>query len=77
MLVQFTQMVPALMRGARSSAVFRFSVHTLAARPYRVLFEISTASAGVRNVISTTTGPKISTWAIVAAGDTSVKSVGG
>src|SRR3954451_12540198 len=54
-----------------------FSVHTLAARPYRVLFASSTASTGVRKVISTTTGPKISTWAIVAAGATSVNRVGG
>ena len=32
-----------------------------------MLLASSTASAGVRNVISTTTGPKISTWAIVDA----------
>src|SRR2546428_11230829 len=54
-----------------------FSVHTLAASPYGVLLASSTASAGVRNVIETSTGPKISTWAIVAAGDTFVESVGG
>ncbi len=54
-----------------------FSVQTLAASPYRVLFASSTASAGVRKLMSTTTGPKISTWAMVAAGETSVKSVGG
>src|SRR5688500_459290 len=33
MLVQLTQTVPALSCGAISSAVFRFSLHTLAARP--------------------------------------------
>ena len=54
-----------------------FSDHTLAASPYGVLFASSTASFGVRNVMLTSTGPKISTWAIVAAGETSVNSVGG
>ena len=54
-----------------------FSVQTLAARPYRVLLASSTASTGVRKLMSTTTGPKISTCAIVAAGETSVNSVGG
>ena len=54
-----------------------FSVQTLAARPYRVLLASSTASTGVRNVISTTTGPKISTCAMVAEGATSVNRVGG
>ena len=54
-----------------------FSVHTLAASPYGVLLASSTASAGVRNVIETSTGPNISTWAMVAAGDTFVNSVGG
>src|SRR5438093_2739934 len=77
MLVQFTHTTPALSFGATSSARLMFSVHTLAARPYGVLFASSTASFGVRNVIDTSTGPKISTCAIVAAGDTSVKSVGG
>jgi hypothetical protein len=77
MLVQLTHTVPALSCGAMSSAVLRFSLQTLAASPYRVLFAISTDSAGVRNVISTTTGPKISTCAIVAAGVTSVNRVGG
>src|SRR6185503_13876780 len=62
MLVQLTQTVPALSWGAMSSAVLRFSLQTLAARPYRVLLAISTDSEGVRKVISTTTGPKISTW---------------
>src|SRR5687767_802920 len=33
MLVQLTQTVPALSCGAISSAVLRFSLHTLAARP--------------------------------------------
>jgi hypothetical protein len=41
------------------------------------LFASATASSGVRNVIDTSTGPKISTCAMVLAGDTFVKSVGG
>src|SRR6266850_425958 len=76
-LVQLTHTTPALILGATSSARLMFSVHTLAARPYGVLLASSTASAGVRNVIETSTGPKISTWAMVAAGDTFVNSVGG
>ena len=76
-MVQLIQTVPALTRGAISRAVLMFSVQMLAARPYRVLLASSTASSGVLNVISTTTGPKISTCAMVAAGDTSVKRVGG
>jgi len=54
-----------------------FSVHRLAARPKRVLFASSMASSGVRKVIATSTGPKISTWAMVAAGATPVNRVGG
>ncbi len=73
----FTQTVPARILGAMSSARLTFSVHTLAASPYTVLLASSTASAGVRNVIETTTGPKISTCAMVDDGETSVKSVGG
>src|SRR5207247_2680269 len=69
-LVQLTHTTPALILGATSSARLMFSVHTLAARPYGVLLASSTASAGVRKVIETSTGPKISTWAKVAAGET-------
>src|SRR2546421_3153646 len=75
--VQLIQTTPALILGATSSARLMFSVHTLAASPYGVLLASSTASAGVRNVIDTSTGPKISTWAMVAAGATLVNSVGG
>ncbi len=42
-----------------------------------MLFASATASAGVRKVIDTSTGPKISSCAIVADGATFVKSVGG
>src|SRR3989440_12458772 len=76
-LVQLIHTTPALILGATSSARLMFSVHTLAASPYGVLLASSTASTGVRNVIETSTGPKISTWAMVAAGDTFVNSVGG
>src|SRR6266550_6746725 len=75
--VQLIHTTPALILGATSSARLMFSVQTLAASPYGVLLASSTASAGVRNVIATSTGPKISTWAMVAAGDTFVNSVGG
>src|SRR6266566_2243951 len=75
--VELIHTTPALSLGATSSARLMFSVHTLAARPYGVLLASSTASFGVRNVMLTRTGPKISIWAIVAAGETSVNSVGG
>src|SRR5206468_4555381 len=75
--VQLIHTTPALIFGATSSARLMFSVHTLAARPYGVLFASSTASLGVRKLIATTTAPKISTCAIVAAGATSVNRVGG
>ena len=77
MLVQLIQTVPALICGAMSSARLMFSDQTLAASPYRVLLASSTASTWVRKVISTTTGPKISSWAMVAAGETSVNRLGG
>src|SRR5262249_1674134 len=41
-----------------------FAVHTPALSPYIVLFAFSTASAGVRNVRTERTGPKISSCAI-------------
>ena len=53
------------------------SVQMLAASPYGVLFASATDSSGVRNVIVTSTGPKISTCAIMLEGVTSVNSVGG
>jgi hypothetical protein len=68
---------PALIFGAMSSARLMFSLHTLAASPYCVLFASATASLGVLNVIATSTGPKISTCAIDDDGCTFVNSVGG
>src|SRR3989441_5082420 len=75
--VQLIHTTPALIFGATSSARLMFSVQTLAASPYGVLLASSTASAGVRNVIATSTGPKISTWAILAAGGTLGEQAGG
>src|SRR5262245_47197467 len=75
--VEFTHTTPHLSFGGTSNARLMFSVHTLAASPYGVLFASSTDSDGVRNVIATSTGPKISTCAIVDDGCTSVNSVGG
>ena len=72
-----TQTTPALIFGAMSSARLMLSVHTLAARPKGVLLASATDSSGVRNVIATSTGPKISTCAMVEEGCTPVKSVGG
>ena len=71
------QTVPALILRAMSSARFTFSVQTLAARPKVVLLASAIASAGVRKLIATSTGPKISTWATVAEGATPVSRVGG
>ena len=53
------------------------SVQMLAANPYGVLFARATDSSGVRKVMVTRTGPKISTCAIVEDGCTSVNRVGG
>src|SRR5258708_21946829 len=75
--VEFTHTTPALIFGAMSSARLMFSVQTLAASPYGVLFASATDSSGVRKVIVTSTGPKISTCAIVDDGCTFVNSVGG
>ena len=71
------QTTPALIFGAMSSARLMLSVQMLAASPNGVLFASATDSSGVRNVIVTSTGPKISTCAMVDDGCTSVKSVGG
>jgi hypothetical protein len=76
-LVEFTQTMPLLIFGAMSSARLMFSVQMLLASPYGVLFASSTASPGVRKVIDTSTGPKISSCTMLAAGETPVNSVGG
>jgi hypothetical protein len=76
-LVELIQTTPQSSFGATSSARLMFSVQTLAASPYGVLFASATASDGVRKVIETSTGPKISTCAIVDDGETPVNKVGG
>src|SRR5262245_13167741 len=75
--VELIHTTPLLSFGAMSSARLMLSVHTLAARPYGELLASATDSSGVRNVIVTSTGPKISTCAIVLDGVTSVNNVGG
>ena len=77
MFVQLIQTTPAFTFGATSRARLMFSLQILAARPNGVLFASATASSGVRKVMDTSTGPKISTCAIVELGATFVKSVGG
>ena len=54
-----------------------FSVQMPADRPYGVLLAFSTASAGVRNVSTDSTGPKISSRAMRCDCETPVKIVGG
>ena len=53
-----------------------FSVQTDAASPYLVLLASATASSGVRKLMATSTGPKISSLARVWAGEMPVTSVG-
>src|SRR5579872_1964708 len=76
-LVQFTQTTPALSCAATCRATLMLSLHTQAASPYTVLLASSTASAGVRNVMAASTGPKISCCATVEAGCTLLSRVGG
>ena len=59
---QFTHTVPASMRSATRCARLRFSVQSVAARPYGVALAIATASFSVLNGVMVTTGPKISSW---------------
>ena len=53
-----------------------FSVQMPADRPYGVLFAFATASAGVRNVSTETTGPKISSCAMRCVWLTPLNTVG-
>ncbi len=53
-----------------------FSLQIVAARPYLVLLASATASSGVRKLIATSTGPKISSLTTVLAGETPVNSAG-
>ena len=71
---------PRPRRPAACCAIHRirlpFSVQTPADRPYGVLFAFVTASSGVRNVSTDSTGPKISSRAIRCDWLTPVKTVG-
>ena len=60
----FAQTTPARSRSAIQRIREPFSVQTPAERPYGVLFAFSTASSGVRNVSTESTGPKISSCAM-------------
>src|SRR5712692_3153928 len=73
----FAHTTPARIRSAIHRMREPLSVQTPADRPYGVLFAFSTASAGVRNVSTERTGPKISSRAIRYDCETLVKSVGG
>ncbi|MNV58534.1 hypothetical protein D3C71_1509140 [compost metagenome] len=52
------------------------AVQTAAARPYGVSLAIATASSALSKVITDSTGPKISSWAIFIALLTPSKIVG-
>jgi hypothetical protein len=75
-LYVFAQTTPARRRSAIQRMREPFSVQTPALRPYGVLFAFSTASSGVRNVSTESTGPKISSWAIRELCATFVNTVG-
>ena len=72
----FAQTTPAFSRRVMSRIRLPLSVQTPAESPYSVVFAFSTASSGVRNVSTDSTGPKISSRAIRCDGVTPVKSVG-
>ena len=76
-LVPLIQMTPAFIFGASPRQRFIFSLQIDAAKPYRVLFANCMASAGVLNVVETSTGPKISFCIKGLAVSTSVINVGG
>src|SRR5439155_17446832 len=73
----FAQTTPARMRSAIHRIREPLSVQTPAESPYGVLFAFSTASLGVRNVSTDSTGPKISSRAMRYDCDTFVKRDGG
>ena len=73
----FAHTTPARTAPAVQSALAPFSVHTPADRPYGVLFALATASAGVRNVSTDSTGPKFSSRATRIVCSTSENTVGG
>src|SRR5215831_11889094 len=68
--------VPALMALVIRSARLMSLVQTVAARPYWVSLAIRTASSSSLNGITDSTGPKISSRAMLMSLVTSVNSVG-
>ena len=71
------QITPARSRCAIQKIRLPFSVQIPADSPYGVLFALATASSGVRNVSTDSTGPKISSWAIRCDWLTPLNTVGG
>ena len=71
------QITPARRRCAIHKIRLPFSVQIPADSPYGVLFALATASSGVRNVSTDSTGPKISSRAIRCAWLTPLNTVGG
>src|SRR3954471_2290678 len=72
----FAQITPALSAWTIAKTFDAFSVQIPADSPYAVLLAFSTASSGVRNVRTDSTGPKISSLAIRWLWATLVNSVG-
>src|SRR5690606_35676290 len=64
----FAQTTPARSRSATARMREPLSVHIPADSPYGVLLALATASAGVRNVSTESTGPKTSSRAMRRAG---------
>jgi hypothetical protein len=75
-LTQLIHAVPTLSLGAVLIARFRFWVKRAAARPYTVSFACLITSSSSLNLMTTPTGPKISSWTIFIDGSTLVKMVG-
>ena len=69
-------MKPALIRRATASERSREPDITLPAKPYTLSLAIRIASSSSSNGMTDSTGPKISSWAMVILLSTSVKSVG-
>src|ERR1019366_2037979 len=76
LLYVLPQTTPALRRCAIQKIFAPLSVQMPADNPYIVLLAFSMASSGVRNVITESTGPKISSRAMRDDWATPVKNVG-
>lgn len=76
MLWELIQTMPDSTACAMRWPRLRSEVQMYAARPNRVAFASSTASASSSKGATATTGPKISSWKIRASLATSAKTVG-